>query len=445
MKLLKIRSAVFIVVLTILTGCLFAMSAQPAKPVLEKVEALTVFITGNELGSMRPCGCSGGQLGGFDRRAAILKQANPSTRLIIDTGRLIKKSSEQDIIKLNIMMQAYIMLGYDMLNLTREDIEIAKTAGLFESIKSNFNVISNAPESELPAIFTKELKISGEDVYVNIVSFDTKSGSVEDIPQLFDQQKDAAVSVNILIVSECDEQIIGSLKETGVIDCLICPSEADEPGIVSFDKKGPLVITVGELGKYVAKLQIDFGEDMKKELKFTSLPVTEDLPQDESIVDLFKTYNQLVKDAGLLEAYPKYPLSDGLEYTGSASCKVCHEYEYNKWSEKAHAHAYATLVKAGSQYDPECVICHVVGMEYETGYVSEEKTPNLKDVGCENCHGPGSQHNKTYGMAKTTQPMSDCTDCHTPENSVNFAGNELKYFEKIVHWREPNEPEKVDK
>ena len=38
------------------------------------------------------------------------------------------------------------------------------------------------------------------------------------------------------------------------------------------------------------------------------------------------------------------------------------------------------------------MICHTVGFEYQTGYVDDKKTPNLKHVGCENCHGPGSGH-----------------------------------------------------
>jgi hypothetical protein len=75
-------------------------------------------------------------------------------------------------------------------------------------------------------------------------------------------------------------------------------------------------------------------------------------------------------------------------------------------------------------------------MDYESGFVSEKKTGYLKDVGCENCHGPGSEHNRTKGLAKTTEPKSDCLYCHTPEKSAEYAGNEQKYLEKIRHWKE---------
>ena len=47
---------------------------------------------------------------------------------------------------------------------------------------------------------------------------------------------------------------------------------------------------------------------------------------------------------------------------------------------KDHANAFATLERVGSQYDPECVICHVIGMDYDSGFITEEKTPLMKDV-----------------------------------------------------------------
>jgi hypothetical protein len=129
-------------------------------------------------------------------------------------------------------------------------------------------------------------------------------------------------------------------------------------------------------------------------------------------------------------------LPDGLKYTGSASCKACHEYEYGKWSRNAHSRAYATLERAGTQFDPECAICHVVGMKYESGFVSEQKTSHFKNVGCENCHGAGSEHIRTLGQAGFVRPKSSCLDCHTPEHSSDYAGNERSFLEKITHWRE---------
>jgi len=102
----------------------------------------------------------------------------------------------------------------------------------------------------------------------------------------------------------------------------------------------------------------------------------------------------------------------------------------------------------GSQYDPECIRCHVVGLEYETGFVSEKGHKDLRNVGCEVCHGPGSKHMMAILMAEedteTSEPKSACIDCHTPEHS-NYEGREDEYLQKIVHWKEPKQDADVKK
>jgi hypothetical protein len=225
----------------------------------------------------------------------------------------------------------------------------------------------------------------------------------------------------------------------GTVDCIVCPAESDEPMVSGDPNKRPLVFSVGRFGRYVCGLRITqaAGDKDKLKLDFLSIPVEENLEQQASLVQLYKDYQQLVRERNLLEKYPRFPLPDGLEYAGSESCKLCHEYEHGEWSRKAHAHAYATLERVGSQFDPECVVCHVVGMKYESGFATSEKTGYLKNVGCENCHGPGSEHIITGGNAELTKPKSNCTDCHTPEHSGEYAGNEGVFLKKIIHWREP--------
>lgn len=440
-------------VLSMSGGCPAGQSTVSACDKSDKTkggDVLTVFITGNELGTLKPCGCSGGQLGGLDRRSAVFDSVSPLKRLILDTGGLVEGDSEQDLIKFNIIIQAFSLLDYDLVGLSERDVEIAKGQGLLDDIGSVFDVVSfrGDGEAELPAKFTKRLPLGGKEVSVTVGSFDAESQPIKEVDELFTNRSDTQ-AVNILILKHCDDGIIGSIAEMGIVDCLVCPSESDEPEIIGQADARPLVFSVGRLGKYVGKLQIEAScvaeGEPKLKYTFSSVPVTEDLPQEESLVELYSTYQQIVKEENLLEKQPRFVLPDGLEYTGSKSCKLCHDYEYDKWSTKAHAHAYATLEKVGSQYDPECVVCHVVGMRYLSGFVSEDETGHLKNVGCENCHGPGSEHITTLGNAQTTEPQSECTDCHTPENSGDYAGNEELYLNKIVHWREPNASGDVQK
>ncbi|MHC4069508.1 MAG: multiheme c-type cytochrome [Planctomycetota bacterium] len=407
-----------------------------ASPPKDTNDSITIFITGNELGAMKPCGCSGGQLGGLDRRTAVFDSVAQTNRLIIDTGSLVETDSPQDLIKFNIIVQALGLLDYDLTSLSEKDSEIAKSLGMWDQINSVVNVISayGLGASGRQKSFTKNLPFKDDTIAVTVAALNTEDMPVGEISELFELQDDCK-AVNLLIVDDCDSDIISSVAEMGIVDCLICPSGNDEPEVVDDSQDGFWIFSVGQLGKYVSRLRIS---EVEGELAydFSAIPVTEDLPQAESLIQLYKSYQQIVKEENLLEQYPRFVLSDGLEYAGSESCRICHWYEYDKWSTKAHAGAYATLEKVGSQYDPECVICHVVGMDYQSGFVSEQETPDLKNVGCENCHGPGSEHSITLGETLTTEPKVSCTDCHTPDHSAEYAGNEDIYLEKITHWRQ---------
>jgi hypothetical protein len=444
-------------VLTVAASCMLV--SEPA----DNSDVISVFLTGNELGALKPCGCSGGQLGGLDRRPAVFNTVPAQRRMIVDTGLFVESDGEQDLIKFDILVRAFSLLGYDVVNLTEEDVRIAEDLGLFEVIGSFFNIITTEPlriasppaagaidetdrnshdadtpaDVNIPAKFAKKFLVRGETVAVTIAAFNPESAPIEQIGKLFPPES-GHQTVNILILNRCTAGIIKGIAEDSNVDCLICPAESDEPALLSAPGKKPLVISVGRFGKYICKLQIKPAKDKGiPKLSFGTIAVTEDLDSNSSLVSLYQDYQQLVRGANLLAEVPRFSLPDGLEYTGSRSCKACHEYEYEKWSTKPHAHAYETLKMVGSEVDPECVGCHVVGLKYESGFVSEQETADLKDVGCEACHGPGSEHIKSLGDTRTAAPKMDCIDCHTPENSANYAGNAAFYFEKIIHWREP--------
>ncbi|MBW8040480.1 MAG: hypothetical protein FVQ85_10810 [Planctomycetes bacterium] len=435
----KVAGVLFLTGLTFAGSCILV-----SKPALN-TDVVTVFLTGNELGALIPCGCSGGQLGGLDRRPAVFNSVPAQRRLIVDTGLFVEGDGEQDLIKFDIVFQAFSLMGYDLVNLAEEDIKAAENLGLLDSIGSVFNAITSyrPTDSNLPTKFTKKFPLKGGTIAVTVAVFDVESAPIEQIGNVFPPRA-GVQTVNILILNRCAPGIINSITKNEIVDCLICPAESDEPALLSARGKRPLVISVGRFGRYICKLEIKPSQDKgKPQLSFSPIPVKEVLKPDKTLVDLYKDYQQLVKGANLLEKIPRFSLPDGLEYTGTESCKDCHQYEYDKWSTQSHAHAYETLKSVDSELDPECVVCHVVGLKYESGFVSEEETGHLKDVGCEICHGPGSAHNETMGKAETTGPKLDCTDCHTPENSGNYAGNEEHYFEKIVHWREPMAPGNV--
>ena len=418
-------------------------------------QTITIFFTSNELGAMQPCGCSGGQLGGLARRYTVFNAVSPQNRLIIDTGSLVEGATEQSQIKFSVIVQAYTQLGYNVVNLTGQDILVAHEAGFIDGLSSAFNCItaSSSDEIKMPAKFTKSFTLNGSSVEVVVVAAETED-QISRLPELLASSAGSPLAVKILILNQADTKIIATVSEMNLVDLLIVSTQSDEPTLVGDANSRPLVISEGRIGKYVGKIQARFDTAKQKyRLVFSSVPVTEDIPQYQPLVELYKDYQRLVKDANLVERYPRFILPDNLEYVGSKYCKLCHDYEYDKWMtskqviipglskqaspDSRHAGAFATLEKVGSEYDPECVVCHVVGMQYQTGYVSPAKTPEMKDVGCENCHGPGSEHVRSLGAIESSGPISTCSDCHTAEHSGEYASNQKQYFEKIVHWREP--------
>jgi 2',3'-cyclic-nucleotide 2'-phosphodiesterase (5'-nucleotidase family) len=118
-------------------------------------------------------------------------------------------------------------------------------------------------------------------------------------------------------------------------------------------------------------------------------------------------------------------------YVGASTCMNCHAAQYAVWEKSGHAHAMATLERKSQQFDNECVRCHVVGFN-KGGFQSLISTPQLANVQCEACHGPGRAHvaapAKGFGHMETP---TGCVQCHTQANSPDF--NFATYWPKIQH------------
>jgi hypothetical protein len=406
----------------------------------DNTSEVSIFFTGSELGALKPCGCSGGQLGGLSKRTVVFDRVPAGSRAIVDTGTLVAGTGEQDLIKFRILFEAFRLLGYDLVHLTDEDVQIAHSLGLEAPQEGSFSVIGThwgPDQADPPRIFVKRLAVRGRQITVRFAALDARTASPESAAEAFGVQV-GAYCVDILILRNADADSRPIWTAFSDVDCIVWPSDSDEPQILSEPGQRPLVFTVGRFGRHISRLSVGFSDpDAGPALSLEDIPVEETLPENESLARLYRQYQQIVSQSDLLEKYPRVPLPGQLQYVGSGQCRWCHVIEHAEWSPNPHADAFATLVEVGSDRDPECVICHVVGMDRETGYINEERTPHLKDVGCESCHGPGSEHIRSNGYLPTTEPKMTCLDCHTPDHSSGYAGHEDEFREKIRHWWEP--------
>ncbi len=439
----RVDISCFLVTICALLGGLSCPSetvdAPQARPE-RGTDSLVLFFSGAILGELKPCGCSGGQLGGIEKRPAVFGQVPASKRLILDTGSLVDGDREQDLIKFRVLFEAFRLLGYDGVSLTAQDVELARTLGLLTGQDHAYELISplwSAADEGRGRYLDRQFRLKGRQITVRVTTFDAQNDAPEQAASLFGSAPSGA-RLNVLVLQNSDSDSVVAWTEASGADCVVCSSTSDEPQVLSEPGATPLVFTVGRLGRHLCRVQVDFSRpDGLPAMQWTDIPVTEDLPAEPALAQLYKQYQQLVAAANLLEKYPRVPLPPNLRYAGSRSCESCHLYEYAMWQINPHADAFATLVEVGSDRDPECVVCHVVGMDRDSGFITQEKTPGLKDVGCENCHGPGSEHNVSQGLILTTEPKSTCLDCHTPEHSSGYAGHENEYREKIMHWWEP--------
>jgi hypothetical protein len=115
------------------------------------------------------------------------------------------------------------------------------------------------------------------------------------------------------------------------------------------------------------------------------------------------------------------------KYVGSDACKECHESEYKNfmtYAKKSSSFKSIERVKKGltEEQMKECYFCHTTGYRKQGGFISPEKTPHLKNAGCEVCHGPGEFHIRTKNpkYIKRHLTIKDCEVCHIPERVRAF-------------------------
>lgn len=114
-------------------------------------------------------------------------------------------------------------------------------------------------------------------------------------------------------------------------------------------------------------------------------------------------------------------------YVGSQACQECHEGHFKRfeqYAKKAHSFQSITLMSRGltEAEVKKCYECHTTGYNRPGGFRSEAETPQLKNAGCEVCHGPGSLHVASQDPKDIKAKLSakDCESCHNSERVGAF-------------------------
>jgi len=132
--------------------------------------------------------------------------------------------------------------------------------------------------------------------------------------------------------------------------------------------------------------------------------------------------------------HPAAASSSSATFLGSEACRPCHIKEYESfvtYAKKSRSFESINRLRKGLTEEEikRCYSCHTTGYGKPGGFVSQSKTPQLKNTGCEVCHGPGSLHATSgdKGAIKGKLVVEDCEACHVSDRVQAFR------FKPLIH------------
>jgi hypothetical protein len=207
---------------------------------------------------------------------------------------------------------------------------------------------------------------------------------------------------------------------------------------------GAQIVYAGNQGKKLGEVRVFLG-DAKAPPRYQveSVNLGRMVPDDPDIMDLVEKNRIAINEIRKRQAPAADPAAARVTLPGSTfvradACQSCHAEEYRLWQSSAHAHAFRILEEKHQDFNPDCVGCHTTGFRRPTGFLNAKSTPELANVQCEACHGPGKNHPEPEGAGYGPVGGDFCVSCHTVDNSPDF--DPIAYRAKIRHWPEPKPP-----
>ncbi|KAB2835424.1 MAG: hypothetical protein F9K48_04280 [Candidatus Brocadia sp.] len=414
----------------------------------------TIIFSGEELGNLEPCGCYEGQLGGIAKRYSFIDffRNQKNSVLPISFGDLTKSCGRQDEIKIETLCRALGLMGYVLHNLGEKDIEINPQILSFlsqtqsvEFLSTNVNIDAPFPIKINQTIIKKCFDL-GSPVKIaflgilsksllgsNISEYITVSEPIKALKPFVKQLRNKVNLIVLLSHASVEEsrEIAKCFPDIGLI---ITGHNIEEPkDAITFVNNTPIVSS-GMGGRYIGIARYGANKKTIERKSVEVIPLDHTYNDSQEMIALLQAYQHTLTEEDLLSKIPQAPLPNGLSYTGSFACSVCHKIIYDHWYKTTHAKAYNTLVGVGHQYDPECIKCHTTGYGDVSGFLNYEKNQNLINAGCESCHGAGNKHIKNVNDAYGSTDERSCEVCHDSEHSPKFQYKE--YWKKIEHPKE---------
>lgn len=367
--------------------------------------------------------------------------------IVLDVGDVANSFDSKNELNQAFFSKAYPLIGYDAVGVGEYEASAIYNIGdkyLYgkEVPMIDANLLytkKNEPVTSIPYI----IKILPSGLRVGIISVVGESAFSN--PQLLKERNE-----KIIPAKEALKQEIPKLRSKSDIIILLSHTDtaaakmnvADVPGIdivlignpeveedTPPEKVGDTIfMRARSFGKSVAELDLDINADRKiASYNGVFTPMGKDIQDDPDIAKLVEKYDEDMRTQNV----KSYAASGPTAFVNSGRCAQCHTVEYVSWNATKHAHTYDSLRNAGRARDPDCVGCHTTGYKLPGGFVSEQATPELKDVQCEMCHGTGVIHSRRPAKGYGLVSENTCRACHDKKNSPDF--DYKTYLEKVSH------------
>ncbi len=382
-----------------------------------------VFVTGDYRGEIKPCGCSKeGDLGGIERGSSFLKTKGPQD-IWVDLGNFSAKATEQGQLKTRLL--------YDYF---RQRKLFAALPGPLEFQKG----VDGLRRFPLPYLITNQQrpfpvgarnKQGGGLSWYGYLSPSLLSKGTHQTVWLSDVQNFLAKlgkekTPKALLFRGPKTELRAILAQAKFQLVLVGnQAQSEEEQVLRFTLGGRRFLKPPLKGQGV--LVLKDVSDHQGQVHWLKA----DTPNDKVWEKKFQAYNQAVEKIFFAEMEGSQKKGKRV-YKGAEGCISCHKRQGKVWRATRHAKAFDSLKSVGKQFDPECIRCHAAGYQ-SRGFVSEEITPDLVGVQCENCHGFYRPHEKGWPEKREKLNRMLCKGCHTGSHSPKFKFS--AYYPKIAH------------
>ena len=386
-----------------------------------------------------PCGCVAGMYGGLSRRAALLARVAPGRLLAVELGGWSAGAADHERLRTDAYLRGLAIAGIAALGLGRREIALgaevltthlaaARTAGI-PIVVANVTRSDGAPFIE-PVV---RVRAGGRTFAVtSVVPADARGAGLT-----VRDPADALASLlandggdPLIVLADLDENSLADLARAAPGVALVIGGAVTSPTDKPLAIGAVRVIHAANHGKLVGWWA--WGSDAcSYEL------IADALPQQPELVAIASEHQRHLGEVALLADVLDQPAPSAAAYAGPASCTSCHAQAAQIHGASKHARAFAALEHKSHQNDPDCLRCHVTGLDRTGGFRRKQPGPALDAVTCESCHGPASLHVAAAlrGEPRTAPliPVSaaTCATCHDGENSPKFRYDD--YWRRIVH------------